>query len=135
MNGRAVQQGALAACGGKTFLQRRIEHHAGDGAALFDDAGADGEMRPALHEGDGTVNRIHHKDAPGGKTGGIIQTFLRQPAIIGPGAAERVFEVGVNRLISFGDRAAARFAPAPEFAQEEFARDFPGLAHRGFEQR
>ena len=63
MNGITVEARALAGCGGETFILGWVVHHAGNGTALFDDRGADGEMRPALQEGNGAVDRVHHEDA------------------------------------------------------------------------
>ena len=72
----AVEACTSAGTGRETFILGGIEHHGGGRTAVLDDGGADGEMRPALHEGDRTVDGIDHEHACGAKPFWIVHAFL-----------------------------------------------------------
>ena len=134
LDGLAIEKGAAAAAGAETFPGGGVEHHARHRARAFDHRRTDGEVRPALHEGDRAVDGIDHEDLGSAQPRRIVTAFLRQPAIIGPGPAQFILQEGVDRQIRFSDGASAAFVPAFVLAAKIFQRDLAGLAHASFEK-
>ena len=103
-----VEEGAFALLGDEQFVDRRIVDQAGDDRAFALERDRDGELRNAVQEIGGAVERI---DDPGMALVGAFAAaaFLAEEAVAGP----RLGEFGIQRLLRRGGRRRTRNSPGP----------------------
>ncbi|MNE09261.1 hypothetical protein D3C80_1019330 [compost metagenome] len=99
----AVDGGAAAAAGGELFLAHRVEDHGVLDAAAVLAGDADGEVRQAVDEVGGAVQRIDDPQVVGAVAGALDQAaFLGEDAVVRVGLLQHIDDRLLGGAVNLG---------------------------------